>query len=178
MAEWRCWPSTRTAAGGGRCEPVFSSFSRHVVHLSEADAGQTARLFNNALLMMNQAGIAKIVDLVAELGVDQARLVKVLKFGSASSPALTLLNRMVTLDNVEHRSGVEALDMELRDAAMRDAGSPHAPCRPRRLRRPPSQPADGPPQRRPRAGRTAPGHRVAGESRTPAATAGNGKERQ
>lgn len=104
-----------------RCEPVFSSFSRHVVYLGAAGAGQTAKLFNNALLMMNQAGIAEIVDLAAKLGMDPTRLVDVLKLGSASSAALTLLNTMVTLDNVEHLSSVEALDMELFDTAMRDA---------------------------------------------------------
>lgn len=104
-----------------RCEPVFASFSRHVVHLGDAGAGQTAKLFNNALLMMNQAGIAEIVDLATKLGLDPTRLVEVLKLGSASSSALTLLNTMVTLDNVEHLSSVEALDMELFDAAMRDA---------------------------------------------------------
>ncbi|WP_051845143.1 NAD(P)-dependent oxidoreductase [Streptomyces sp. NRRL S-813] len=105
-----------------RCEPVFSSFSRHVVHLGEAGAGQTAKLFNNALLMMNQAAIAEIVGLTAELSLDPVRLVAVLKLGSAASSALTLLNTMVTLDNVDHLSSVEALDMELFDAAMRDAG--------------------------------------------------------
>lgn len=105
-----------------RCEPVFASFSRHVVHLGGAGAGQTAKLFNNALLAMNQAAIAEIVDLAAGLGMDPARLVGALKLGSASSAALTLLNTMVTLDNVEHLSRVEALDMELFDTAMREAG--------------------------------------------------------
>jgi 3-hydroxyisobutyrate dehydrogenase-like beta-hydroxyacid dehydrogenase len=104
-----------------RCEPVFSSFSRHVVYLGDAGAGQTAKLFNNALLMMNQASIAEIVNLATERGLDPTRLVDVLKLGSASSAALNLLNTVVTLDNVEHLSSVEALDMELFDAAMRDA---------------------------------------------------------
>ncbi|GAA4668028.1 NAD(P)-dependent oxidoreductase [Amycolatopsis dongchuanensis] len=105
-----------------RCEPVFSSFSRHVVHLGEAGAGQMAKLFNNALLMLNQANIAEIVDLAAKAGVDPVRLTGVLKLGSASSAALTLLNTMVTLDVVDHLSAVEALDMELFDAAMRESG--------------------------------------------------------
>jgi 3-hydroxyisobutyrate dehydrogenase-like beta-hydroxyacid dehydrogenase len=105
-----------------RCEPVFSSFSRHVVHMGEAGAGQTAKLFNNALLMMNQAGIAEIVDVAVLAGVDPVRLVEVLKLGSGSSAALTLLNTMVTLDTVEHLSGVEALDMDLFEAAMQDIG--------------------------------------------------------
>ena len=105
-----------------RCEPVFASFSRHVVHLGGAGAGQTAKLFNNALLMLNQASIADIVELAVELGMDPERLLDALKLGSASSAALTLLNTMVTLDNVEHLSRVEALDMELFDTALRAAG--------------------------------------------------------
>lgn len=44
-----------------------------------------------------------------------------LKVGSACSSALTLLNTTVTLDNIEHLSSVEALDMQLFEAAMRDA---------------------------------------------------------
>jgi 3-hydroxyisobutyrate dehydrogenase-like beta-hydroxyacid dehydrogenase len=105
-----------------RCAPVFQSFSRHVVHLGEAGAGQTAKLFNNALLMMNQAAIGEIVELAAELQLDVGPLVEVLKLGSAASVALSLLNTMVRPDNVAHLSGVEALDMELFDQAMREAG--------------------------------------------------------
>ena len=104
-----------------RCAPVFTSFSRHVVYLGGAGAGQMTKLFNNALLMMNQAGIAEIVDLAVRLGLDPVQLAEVLKLGSASSTALTLLNTMATFENVEHLSGVEALDMDLFDAAMHDA---------------------------------------------------------
>jgi 3-hydroxyisobutyrate dehydrogenase-like beta-hydroxyacid dehydrogenase len=105
-----------------RCEKVFASFSRHVVHLGDAGAGQWAKLFNNALMIMNQAAIAEIVALAGDLGQDVVRLVEVLKLGSAGSTALNLLNTMVTLENVEHLSGVEALDMELFDQALREAG--------------------------------------------------------
>ncbi|WP_194926461.1 NAD(P)-dependent oxidoreductase [Catenulispora pinisilvae] len=104
------------------CEPVFAAFSGHVVHLGAAGSGQLAKLLNNALLMLNQAAVADIVELTGPLGLDAARVADVLKLGSAASTALTLLNTMVTPDNVEHLSGVEALDMELFDAAMRQAG--------------------------------------------------------
>ncbi|MGW1558470.1 NAD-binding protein [Streptomyces sp. NPDC002144] len=70
---------------------MFASFSRHVVHLGEAGAGQTAKLFNNALLMMNQAAIAEIVDLAAQLGMNPARLVDVLS--SAAPPVPLTLRR-------------------------------------------------------------------------------------
>ncbi|HET6354753.1 NAD(P)-binding domain-containing protein [Streptomyces sp.] len=105
-----------------RCEKVFASFSRHVVHLGVAGAGQTAKLFNNALLMLNQAAIVDIVDLATELKLNVPQLVEALKLGSASSAALTLLNTMVTPDTVEHLSAVQVLDMELFDQAMGEAG--------------------------------------------------------
>jgi 3-hydroxyisobutyrate dehydrogenase-like beta-hydroxyacid dehydrogenase len=105
-----------------RCEPVFAAFSRHVIHLGDAGAGQLAKLFNNALLMMNQAAIGEITALAGEWKLNPVRLVEVLKLGSASSTALMLLNTMVTPDTVEHLSGVEALDMDLFDKAMGEAG--------------------------------------------------------
>jgi 3-hydroxyisobutyrate dehydrogenase-like beta-hydroxyacid dehydrogenase len=47
-----------TAAAAQRAEPVFRSFARHVVRLGGTGSGQLAKLFNNTLLMMNQASIA------------------------------------------------------------------------------------------------------------------------
>ncbi|MGW5736346.1 MULTISPECIES: NAD(P)-dependent oxidoreductase [Streptomyces] len=105
-----------------QCRPVFAAFSAHVVHLGQTGAGQTAKLFNNALLMLNQSAMADIVALAAQLDLDLGSLVDVLQLGSASSAALSLLNTMVRTDTVEHLSKVEALDMELFDQAMRDAG--------------------------------------------------------
>jgi 3-hydroxyisobutyrate dehydrogenase-like beta-hydroxyacid dehydrogenase len=119
---------TLTALVGGpeavarRCEPVFRSFSRNVVYLGRSGSGQTAKLFNNVLLMMNQASIAEIVELAGPAGADPVRLVGALKLGSASSSALTLLNTMVTPATVEHLSEVEAEDMKIFAAAMADSG--------------------------------------------------------
>ena len=65
--------------------------------MGDTGSGQTAKLFNNALLMMNQANIADIVELATRFGkVAPARLVEALKLGSAASAALSLLNTMVT----------------------------------------------------------------------------------
>ena len=105
-----------------RCEPVFRSFSAHIVHLGDAGAGQTAKLFNNTLLMMNQASIAEVVAMAEPAGIAPRALVEALKLGSATSSALTLLNTMVTPDTVEHLSKVEAEDMAIFRAAMADAG--------------------------------------------------------
>jgi 3-hydroxyisobutyrate dehydrogenase-like beta-hydroxyacid dehydrogenase len=105
-----------------RCEPLFGSFSRHVLYLGGPGSGQTAKLFNNTLLFMNQANIADIVELAIQLRLDPSSLLDVLKLGSASSTALTLLNTMVRLDNVDHLSKVEELDMQLFDTAMTESG--------------------------------------------------------
>jgi 3-hydroxyisobutyrate dehydrogenase-like beta-hydroxyacid dehydrogenase len=96
-------------AAAARCEPVFRAFSRHVVHMGNTGAGQSAKLFNNTLMMMNQANIAEIVELAVRFGTDPSKLVEVLKLGSAASSALTLLGTMVTRATVDHRAEVEAL---------------------------------------------------------------------
>lgn len=105
----------------GRVEPVFRAFARHVVHLGDAGAGQMAKLFNNALLMMNQAAIADILELAAQAGLDPVALGEALGLGSASSTALGLMNTMITAETVGHLSEVQALDMEIFAQAMREA---------------------------------------------------------
>lgn len=105
-----------------RCEPVLRSFASHVMRLGDAGAGQMAKLFNNALLAMNQSSIADIVALGAAAGLEPVRLVEALKHGSATSAALTLLNTMITSDTVDHLSAVQALDIELFQQALQDAG--------------------------------------------------------
>lgn len=110
-----------TAAAAERAEQVFRSFARHVVHLGGTGSGQLAKLFNNTLLMMNQASIADILDIAAQTGIDAVRLVDALRLGSASSAALTLLNTMITPQTVGHLAEVQALDMEIFAEAMREA---------------------------------------------------------
>jgi len=72
-----------------RCELLFHSFSRHVVYLGGPGSGQTAKLFNHALLKMNQANIADTVELGASFGMDPSRVVDVLTLGSASCTTYT-----------------------------------------------------------------------------------------
>ena len=106
-----------------RCEPLFRSFSAHVLYLGAAGSGQAAKLFNNTLLMMNQASIADIVELAASFGMlDPVTLVDALKLGSASSAALTLLNTMITPRTADHLAAVEAEDMRIFDRAMTEGG--------------------------------------------------------
>lgn len=105
-----------------RCRPVFDCFSEHVFTMGEAGSGQSAKLFNNALMIMNEAAIADVVELATQFGIDPARLIEVLRVGSAASRALDLLNTMIRVDNVEHLSEVVALDMDIFQTAMEEHG--------------------------------------------------------
>ena len=105
-----------------RCEPLFRTFCRHVFYLGETGAGQTAKLFNNTLMMMNQANIADIVERAVDYGMDASKLVEVLKVSSANSRALELLNTMITADTVDHLVAVQLVDMEIFDEAMSAQG--------------------------------------------------------
>ncbi len=96
------------------------------MHSGPTGAGQLAKLFNNALLMINQAGIADVVELATQAGMDPGALIQGLKLGSATSAALTLLNTMISPETVGHLSEVEALDMRLFEQAMEQAGVPAA----------------------------------------------------
>lgn len=105
-----------------RYAPVLATFSAHVVLMGGAGSGQMAKLFNNALLMLNQAAIAELVELAAGTGTDPERLVEALRLGSASSRALQLLGEMVNFETVDHLSAVEDLDAHLFAAAMTESG--------------------------------------------------------
>lgn len=105
-----------------RCEPLFRSFATHVKRLGDAGAGQMAKLFNNALLAMNQASIADVIALGTQAHLDPVDLVEGLKLGSATSAALTLLNTMVTPETVEHMAEVQSPDIDQFAQALEDAG--------------------------------------------------------
>lgn len=105
-----------------RCAPVFAAHSTHVVPMGPTGAGQSAKLFDNALLILNQGSIAEVVELAVASGTDPDRLVEALRLGSASSRAVTLLGAMVTPDTVGHLSAVEDLDVDLFATAMAEAG--------------------------------------------------------
>jgi 3-hydroxyisobutyrate dehydrogenase-like beta-hydroxyacid dehydrogenase len=117
-----------TLAGGEEpaiqvARPVFETFSARVVHMGPAGAGQRAKLFNNALMLMNMQAIADILTLARDTGTDIRALVDALRSGSAASRGLDLLGTMVRPDTADHLSEVCVLDMEIFAAAMSDAGA-------------------------------------------------------
>lgn len=105
-----------------RYAPVLATFAAHVVPMGGTGSGQTAKLFNNALLILNQAAIAELVELAAGTGTEPDRLVEALRLGSASSRAMQLLGEMVNCETVDHLSAVEDLDVDLFAAAMTESG--------------------------------------------------------
>lgn len=112
------------AAVAQRCEALFQTFSAHVLYLGDHGAGEIAKLFNNTLMMMNQANILDVIDLATQVGVDPIALVEVIKLGSGSSTALQLIpvRSPVTIDAavVEHAAGALLIDMDLFDEAMNE----------------------------------------------------------
>ncbi|MDG4668033.1 NAD(P)-dependent oxidoreductase [Mycobacterium sp. 236(2023)] len=104
---------------------VFHSYSSHVLHCGGHGAGQLVKLFNNTLLMMNQASIAEIIDLAMQLGIDPIALAEAIKLSSGASEALvrTPTNSPVSLtQTAAHLAQVELLDMDLFQQAMTEAG--------------------------------------------------------
>ncbi|NMO57861.1 NAD(P)-dependent oxidoreductase [Actinoplanes sp. TBRC 11911] len=102
-----------------RCRPVFETFSSKVVQVGGAGTGQMCKLFNNALMMMNQRNIEEIVALAQRVdGLELPALFDVLRSASATSFALEAMNRAVTVANADHLTKLELLDMELFAEAM------------------------------------------------------------
>jgi 3-hydroxyisobutyrate dehydrogenase-like beta-hydroxyacid dehydrogenase len=108
-------------AAADRCDPIFRTFSTHVAHLGGHGAGQLAKVLNNALMMMNHASVADILELAVQLRLDPAALAEVIKTGSGSSAALELLPTGLAAppdDVVKHATDVLLVDASLFDAAM------------------------------------------------------------
>jgi 3-hydroxyisobutyrate dehydrogenase-like beta-hydroxyacid dehydrogenase len=93
-----------------------------VAHLGAHGAGQLAKLINNALMMMNHASVADILELAVQLRVDLVALAEVIKTGSGSSAALELLPTGLPAappdDVVRHATDVLLVDAALFEAAM------------------------------------------------------------
>ncbi len=107
------------------CEPVFRTFSSHVARLGGHGTGELAKLLNNALMMMNHASNADILELATRLRIDPLALAAVLKSGSGTNAALELLpvgTDGLPAEMIEHAKDVLLLDVELFDTAMHDYG--------------------------------------------------------
>jgi len=104
-----------------RCKRVFASFSANIVYMGDAGSGQLAKLFNNTLMMLNQRSIEEIIEVAQRVDLNLPKLLQALGTGSASSAALKALNTAITIDNAEHLTKLQLIDMQL----FADAVAPH-----------------------------------------------------
>ncbi|MCA2230046.1 NAD(P)-dependent oxidoreductase [Nonomuraea aurantiaca] len=107
-----------TIAGGDheaveRAAPIFDSFSKRVIHAGPAGAGQYAKLFNNAVMMMNHKNVLDALTVAHQLELPIAPLLEVLQSGSASSFALAAFGPSITSHNAGHLRELELIDMDL-----------------------------------------------------------------
>ncbi|WBB59376.1 NAD(P)-dependent oxidoreductase [Streptomyces sp. WMMC500] len=97
--------------------PVFESFSKQVIHVGPAGAGQYGKLFNNAVMMMNHKNLLDALAVARALDLPLAPLLDVLRSGSAASFALSAFGPSITAQNADHLRELELIDMDLFAAA-------------------------------------------------------------
>lgn len=102
--------------------PVFEAFSRKVSHMGAGGSGQTGKLINNALLMMNQKNVQDILALANNLDLDLGALTDLLLSGTGRSFALEALTGAVTTTNADHLKDLQIIDMDIFAAAMTSLG--------------------------------------------------------
>jgi 3-hydroxyisobutyrate dehydrogenase len=66
-----------------RAEPVLRSLGKHVFHLGESGAGTLTKLANNAVFLCAGLVAQEVFVLAAKAGLEPARLLEVLRTGSA-----------------------------------------------------------------------------------------------
>lgn len=116
-----------TIVGGPRealeiARPVLESFSRKIAYMGEAGSGQTGKLLNNALLMMNQKNVQDILALACDLDFDLGALTDLLRSGTGRSFALEALTGAVTTANADHLKVLQIIDMDIFVEAMTGLG--------------------------------------------------------
>ncbi|MFJ9543839.1 NAD(P)-dependent oxidoreductase [Streptomyces sp. NPDC101225] len=107
-----------------RVRDLFSTFSKRIIHVGPVGTGQFGKLFNNALMMMNQQNIAEIVETATQLELPLQPLLEVLRSGSATSFALQAFGPSVTTANAAHLRELELIDMDLFREAVDALGEP------------------------------------------------------
>ncbi|MFB0838229.1 NAD(P)-dependent oxidoreductase [Arthrobacter sp. E44] len=102
--------------------PVLAAFSAKITHMGAVGSGQTGKLLNNALLMMNQKNAQDILALANNLKLNMGPLMDLLLSGTGRSFALEALTGAVTTDNAEHLKILQVIDMDLFTEAMTSRG--------------------------------------------------------
>ncbi len=105
-----------------RARPVLETFSQKIAYMGPAGTGQTGKLINNALLMMNQKNVQDILALGRNLSLDLGALSELLLSGTGRSFALEALSGAVTVSNAEHLRILQIIDMDIFADAMKGLG--------------------------------------------------------
>jgi 3-hydroxyisobutyrate dehydrogenase-like beta-hydroxyacid dehydrogenase len=110
-----------------RLTPLFQTFSKAVIHVGGAGAGQYGKLFNNVLMMMNHKNALDVLRLADGLDLPIQAIRQVLLSGSASSFALAAIGPSVTSGNVSHLIPLELIDVGLFGGAVTALGDAARP---------------------------------------------------
>jgi 3-hydroxyisobutyrate dehydrogenase len=100
-----------------RCELVFASFSKKVVHLGPIGSGALTKLLNNAMLAAHLGIAADAYQLADELDLDRAGLAEVLAIGSGRSYGAEMFARSASLRTI---AGTQARPTLTKDARLLD----------------------------------------------------------
>ncbi len=88
-----------------RVLPVLSTYGDPVVHMGPLGTGQLSKLVNNVMFTAHLALAHDAMAMAAGLGIEPARLVDVLRHGSAASFALGIVGRMGSLTSFPESAG-------------------------------------------------------------------------
>jgi 3-hydroxyisobutyrate dehydrogenase-like beta-hydroxyacid dehydrogenase len=108
--------------------PVLESFAGLILHLGPVGAGQNAKLVNNTLMAANMALADAALAAAAELAIDRAAFIDLIKASSGRSFAFEIRARMEDARMFTHGAKLLAKDVGLLGAVLGDAPS-FAPLR-------------------------------------------------
>jgi 3-hydroxyisobutyrate dehydrogenase len=116
----------------GRAQAYLAPLAGSVVHAGAASCGQAAKLCNNMVAGISIVAVSEAFALAARLGLDQARLLEIMRTSSGRCAALTESNPVPGLlpgmpANEGYRPGFRAAlmlkDLRLAQKAARDVGA-------------------------------------------------------
>jgi 3-hydroxyisobutyrate dehydrogenase-like beta-hydroxyacid dehydrogenase len=100
-----------------RCRPVFESFATSLCHAGPVGTGETVKLMNSLLNVVNMGSAAAAIHLGEAVGAPRAPLVRTLLHGSASSQGLRTLQSVSGLipsaDDRRHVWAILRKDVDL-----------------------------------------------------------------
>lgn len=114
-----------TLMAGGDAEafaaakPVFESFAKLIVHLGGVGAGQQAKLINNALMTAHMALAHHALEAGAQLKLDRAALIELIKASSGRSFGFETYARLPNPQAFAHGAALLGKDVRLLGEVLR-----------------------------------------------------------